>query len=72
MKQRVKLGLALLSNTPFVLLDEPTSNLDTTAIGWYKDLVEANKQDRIIMVCSNDQKDEFSFCEKELNLMDYK
>jgi ABC-type multidrug transport system ATPase subunit len=72
MKQRVKLGLALLSNTPFVLLDEPTTNLDTTAIGWYKDLVEANKQDRIIMVCSNDQKDEFSFCEKELNLMDYK
>jgi len=30
MKQRVKLGLALLSDTPFVLLDEPTSKLKRT------------------------------------------
>ena len=72
MKQRVKLGVALLSDTPFVLLDEPTSNLDASAIQWYKNLVDENKDGRVIMVCSNDQKDEFSFCEKELNLLEYK
>lgn len=72
MKQRVKLGLALLSNTPFVLLDEPTSNLDHKAIEWYKELVHDNKANRIIIVCSNDQKDEFSFCEQELNLASFK
>ncbi|MCF8461236.1 MAG: ATP-binding cassette domain-containing protein [Flavobacteriales bacterium] len=72
MKQRVKLGLALLSDTAFVLLDEPTSNLDAAAIDWYKNLVEENKDGRIIIVCSNDQKDEFSFCSEELNVKDYK
>ena len=72
MKQRVKLGLALLSDTPFVLLDEPTSNLDSKAIDWYKQLVEEHKSGRIIIVCSNDQKDEFSFCSEQLNVMEYK
>lgn len=72
MKQRVKLGIALLSDTPFVLLDEPTSNLDTKAIEWYKQLVEENMKGRIFLVCSNDQKDEFSFCTQQLNIAHYK
>lgn len=72
MKQRVKLGLALLSKTPFVLLDEPTSNLDSKAIYWYQMLVEGNKKDRVLIVCSNDQDAEFGFCSNQLNLADYK
>lgn len=72
MKQRVKLGLALLSETRFVLLDEPTSNLDQTAIDWYNQLVNEHKQGRVLIVCSNDQKAEFGFCTQQLNVADYK
>ena len=72
MKQRVKLGLALLSDTKFVLLDEPTSNLDQTAIDWYIKLVNEHKQERVLIVCSNDQKAEFGFCTQELNVTQYK
>ena len=72
MKQRVKLGLALLSDTPFVLLDEPTSNLDAQAIDWYQQLVDENKAGRVIIVCSNNQKSEFSFCSEQLNVADFK
>ena len=56
----------------FVLLDEPTSNLDAMAIDWYNQLVEEFKNDRVIIVCSNDQKAEFSFCSEQLNVEDFK
>jgi ABC-type multidrug transport system ATPase subunit len=42
MKQRLKLGLAFYSDTPILLLDEPTSNLDKTGIAWYQQTVIEN------------------------------
>lgn len=72
MRQRVKLGLALLSDTPFVLLDEPTANLDSRAIEWYARLVQDNMQGRIIIVCSNAQEHEFFFCTDRLEVDRYK
>ena len=40
MKQRLKLALAFCSDTPMLMLDEPTSNLDTQGIDWYLNLIE--------------------------------
>jgi ABC-type multidrug transport system ATPase subunit len=37
MKQRTKLALACCSNSPILLLDEPTSNLDAQGVNWYLD-----------------------------------
>ncbi len=71
MKQRVKLGLALLSDTPFVLLDEPCANLDSNAMNWYDNLVESHKSGRVIIVCSNAQEQEYPFCSKQLVISDY-
>ena len=72
MKQRLKLGLAILSDTDGLFLDEPTSNLDKKGIIWYKDLISANIEDRIIVVCSNHIEDEYFFCNEQIQIEEYK
>lgn len=72
MKQRVRLALAILSKTSLLLLDEPTSNLDKKGIDWYNELIERYKDNRIILVCSNHQQHEYSFCAKQISMEDYK
>ena len=72
MKQRLKLGLAILADTPLLLLDEPVSNLDKNAIIWYKDLITSYTKNRTVIVCSNAIADEHFFCDSELNVTDYK
>jgi len=72
MKQRVKIILAMLSNTPILLLDEPTNNLDQPGIEWYLDLINKFSPDRIVLVCSNLQQQETSFCSGKLLIEDYK
>ena len=70
MKQRLKLGLAIYSDTQLLVLDEPTTNLDQEGIAWYQDHVEQNKAGRLIIVGSNIVH-EYSFCEHHLYITDY-
>jgi ABC-type multidrug transport system ATPase subunit len=72
MKQRVRLALALLSESEVVLLDEPAANLDRKAIEWYRELITAHSADRIIIVCSNSQSEEHDFCTQSIVIDDYK
>ncbi|MFH1118491.1 MAG: ATP-binding cassette domain-containing protein [Bacteroidota bacterium] len=72
MKQRLKLALAIMSDTPVLLLDEPVSNLDRTAIEWYKDLVNKNISDRLVVVSSNSVGEEFGFCSGQIRMEDFK
>lgn len=71
MKQRLKLALALCSNTPLLLLDEPTTNLDLEGIAWYRRLVEAYTPGRLIIIASNAEVD-FDFCEERVSILDWK
>lgn len=71
MKQRVKLVLAMFSEVPLLLLDEPTTNLDKQGITWYLDLIQQFTQDRILVICSNDPV-EYDFCEKKVAMEDFK
>ena len=72
MKQRVKLGLAILSKTDLLLIDEPSSNLDAEAIKWFQQLIDKYRKDRIIIVCSNHIKVEYEFCNHEIVMEDFK
>lgn len=71
MKQRVKLALAVLSDTAFLFLDEPCSNLDEQGISWYRQLIGSYTQNRLVVVCSN-QLAEYEFCDERLLIKDYK
>ena len=71
MKQRLKLALAFCADTPLLMLDEPTSNLDAQGVDWYLNLVERFAKDRLTIVCSN-QPHEYGFCGKQLSIADYK
>lgn len=72
MKQRLRLGLAILADTPVLLLDEPVSNLDKNAIAWYQSMINTYAKARTVIVCSNAIDDEFYFCNKKINVSDYK
>jgi ABC-type multidrug transport system ATPase subunit len=71
MKQRLKLALAFCSDTAMLMLDEPTSNLDTQGIDWYLSLIEGYSANRLTIICSN-QLHEYSFCKHQLSIQDYK
>ena len=71
MKQRVKLAQAIFSDTQIVLLDEPTTNLDTAGINLYHELVQQFCKNRLLIVCSNDE-NEISFCDERLDMANYK
>ena len=68
MKQRIKLTLAILSDTPILLLDEPCSNLDSSVVKWYQEMIAQYAMDRTIIVASNNQQDEFSFCDQRISI----
>ncbi len=72
MKQRLKLALAILSDSSALFLDEPTSNLDRKGIEWYKQLIVDNLNDRIVVVCSNHIEEEYFFCSQQILIEDYK
>jgi ABC-type multidrug transport system ATPase subunit len=74
MKQRLKLAQAFFSDTPVVLLDEPTTHLDASGISIYHELIRNYCNERLVIISSNDPM-EYSFCRTVIdmkNLQDYR
>lgn len=72
MKQRLKLGLAICTSSPVLLLDEPCSNLDKAGILVYHKLMDEYSSGRIIIIGSNEQAAELYKVSKTINVLDYK
>lgn len=68
MQQRLKLILCCAFESEILLLDEPTSHLDTKGVNWYKDLVNRASNDRITLIASNDPTEYADFAEKIINI----
>ncbi|KAA3651879.1 MAG: ATP-binding cassette domain-containing protein [Bacteroidetes bacterium] len=72
MRQRLKLGLSILSQSPILFLDEPCSNLDHMGIDLYQRLLKNNADNRIILIGSNDDKNEIFMATQTIDIMNYK
>ncbi|QJB33927.1 ABC transporter ATP-binding protein [Chitinophaga oryzae] len=71
MKQRIKLALAILSDVPVLLLDEPCTNLDAAGVALYQGLINQYGHNRLIIVSSNDEQ-EYFMCKHHIRITDYK
>jgi ABC-type multidrug transport system ATPase subunit len=67
MKQRVLLGLALFSDTPLLLLDEPTTTLDTAAQAWFQEKLAQHKTGRLVVIATN-VKDDLAQCQEVIRI----
>lgn len=72
MRQRLKLVLAILSDAPLLLLDEPASNLDAEATAWYRQTLQRYIGDRTLIVASNHQSLEHDLCTASIEVERYK
>lgn len=72
MKQRLKLSLAIMSNTPYLFLDEPLTNLDAQGTVWYQSLIKEYTTNRILIIGSNSMQDEIFLCTRHIDIEDWK
>jgi ABC-type multidrug transport system ATPase subunit len=72
MKQKIKLALAFFSQNSVLILDEPTTNLDSSNIDWYLEEIKRKKNSNTLIVIGSNQENEFSFCEEKISINRFK
>jgi heme exporter protein A len=71
MKQRLKFIFALMHSPQLIILDEPTSNLDTEGKDCVYKIIEEESKSGIVIIASNEKSD-LTLCSKEIKLEEYK
>jgi ABC-type multidrug transport system ATPase subunit len=72
MKQRLKIGLAILADVPLLLLDEPLSNLDKEGVQWFDDLMQKYIINKTVIIASNTIEEEIKFCKSIIDISNFK
>lgn len=67
MKQRCKLALAFLADSPVLFIDEPGTNLDDAAKKWYQEIAEKFGAGKLLIIASNEEED-ISFCDHRIDI----
>lgn len=70
MRQKIKLGFALLSERAVLLLDEPTTNFDEQAKEWFFNRLN-NQRNKLIIIASNEL-GEIEFCSEKIAILNFK
>ena len=70
MRQKIKLGFALLSERPVLLLDEPTTNFDEQAKNLFFERLE-QQRNKLIIIASNEAR-EINFCQEKISIQEFK
>lgn len=71
MKQRLKFIFALLHRPQLIILDEPTSNLDSSGKEIVYELIRIEAKNNLVIVASNEDYD-LQLCKEVINLEDFK
>lgn len=72
MKQRLKLALAILSDCPLLLLDEPTITLDREGIAWYRALLQNYALGEKLLIIASNVEEDVAVCTERLDILQYK
>ena len=67
----LKLSLAIFSDSPVLLLDEPCTNFDHENIKWYANMIKEYCDNQLIIVASNNA-NEYNFCNEHINIQNFK
>lgn len=71
MKQRMKFIFSMIHNPPFLLFDEPTSNLDVEGKESVYSLIKEVSQNSLVLIASNEESD-LAICSDVLQLAEFK
>jgi ABC-2 type transport system ATP-binding protein len=70
MKQKLLAALALSSNAPILVCDEPTASLDVSARAAFFDMVNARPPDSVLILCSHRADEVENLVERVVELKD--